>query len=361
MRRIGMLGLAVMTGFLTSGAGGAPDEPGQSGQTRFTEKALTEDFQQMREVLEQNHAALDEFTPKETLDSLMDRQFTFIRDSMAIHEFFVLLTPIIAKIGCGHTNLWMPMSYWDRKRDSMFPLRLRLLEDLVVVSGSYSGHDQVPRGSLILEINGRPVDEIISEMKASYTADVMNPHFIRKAVERRFPMIYARRFGFHEAYRVVYTRPCCTTPDILLLSPASNESVRAVVFKNFNAPDLRMAILNEKNTTVIRVETFIYYDRAAYFRNFIDSCFNVIDDRKIGTIIGTPSGATYKCNAGKNLRVDMKNTRIMLYFGRSTFAAAVRGMDKRKPIMPDVPVEETYRDFLDGRDAFMETALTLTR
>jgi len=49
----------------------------------------------------------------------------------------------------------------------------------------------------------------------------------------------------------------------------------------------------------------------------------------------------------------------MLYFGRSTFAAAVKGMDKSKPIMPDVPVSETYRDFLEGRDVVMEAAMKL--
>ena len=75
--------------------------------------------------------------------------------------------------------------------------------------------------------------------------------------------------------------------------------------------------------------------------------------------MGTPGGATYKCNAGKNTKADLKNTRIMLYFGRSTFAAAVQGMDKTKPIIPDVLVHETYQDFLDGRDVFMETALKL--
>ena len=49
----------------------------------------------------------------------------------------------------------------------------------------------------------------------------------------------------------------------------------------------------------------------------------------------------------------------MLYFGRSTFAAAVENMDKAKPIMPDYPVKETYHDFLTGKDVFMETALKM--
>jgi len=32
-------------------------------------------------------------------------------------------------------------------------------------------------------------------------------------------------------------------------------------------------------------------------------------------------------------------------------------MDKRAPIMPDIPVADTYKSFLEGRDVIMERAL----
>ncbi len=79
----------------------------------------------------------------------------------------------------------------------------------------------------------------------------------------------------------------------------------------------------------------------------------------LGKFVGTPSGSTYVCNAGKNSEVRLDKTSLILTLGRSSFAAAVEGMDKSKPILPDHPVRETYRDFLDGRDAFLETAFQL--
>jgi hypothetical protein len=57
--------------------------------------------------------------------------------------------------------------------------------------------------------------------------------------------------------------------------------------------------------------------------------------------------------------VTLEKTSLILTFGRSTFAAAVEGLDKAKPIMPDYPVRETYQGFLDGKDIHLETALTL--
>jgi hypothetical protein len=75
--------------------------------------------------------------------------------------------------------------------------------------------------------------------------------------------------------------------------------------------------------------------------------------------VGTPSGSTYKCNAGKNTQVELDKTSIILTLGRSTYAAAVKGMDKARPIMPDYLVRETYQDFLDGKDVYLEAALSL--
>lgn len=407
----------------------------------FSKQSLQEDFLQMRQALEQNHAALYEYTSKRVMDSLMERSFGLCRDSMSLHEFFVLLTPIVAKVGCGHTNIWMPMTYWNRNRNNLFPLQIRLIDSLVIVAGDYTEDEQLPRGSVLLEINGRPVQEIIQEMKANYPADAMNPYFKEKAVERRFPMIYARRLGFPEEYRVVYALPERKTRKTQILNPATNVEVRSVVFKNFNTPELRMTLIEEKNAALMRIETFIYYTRVPYFTNFIDSCFNVIHEKKIenlildlrdndggdpfcavplfsylepeplsyfvepygkysefakpiiraekaftgnliiildgrcfstnghfcallkyhkiGRFVGTPSGATYICNAGKNADIVLKNTHIMLYFGRRTFAAAVDGMDKTEPILPDIYVHETYRDFLKREDVFMKTALRL--
>ena len=81
----------------------------------------------------------------------------------------------------------------------------------------------------------------------------------------------------------------------------------------------------------------------------------------LGEFVGTPSGSTYICNAGKNSEVRLDKTQIILTLGRSSFAAAVEGMDKSRAILPDHPVRETYRDFLDGRDVYLETALGLIK
>jgi hypothetical protein len=412
-------------------------------KTEHSVKELQEDFNQMRQTLEDNHANLYEYTNKESFDKLFEQQYQLIVQSMTLNEFFKLLTPITARVGCGHTNLWMPDEYWDLGPGKLFPLEIKLIEGYAVVTGDYNNKSWIPDGSIVLEINGISINDIIEEMKTNYSADAFNKNFILSQIERRFSMIYARRFGFPEKFTVTYALPGRKTRATAELQPANIRAVRAVIFQNFNHPELEFEVIEEKSTAIMTIQTFIYYDRVPMFKAFLNNCFKEIHEKKIenlildlrsndggdpfcaaplfsylehepvpyfaesygkysrfaepipmaeirftgnlftlingrcfstnghfcsllkyhkiGKFVGTEGGATYKCNAGKNTEIHLRNTRIMMCFGRSTYAAAVKDMDKTRGILPDYTVEQTYRDFLDGKDTILEYTFELIK
>ncbi len=407
----------------------------------FNVEDMRHDFGQLRNLLEKEHCCLYEYTGKEEFDRLFDEGFRQLDRPLSYEEFFRVTAPLAAKVGCMHTALWMPGRFFALGRDNLFPLRVRLIEDHLVVTGSYRDPLEVPVGSLILEVNGVAADRIFDELRAITSADALNPHFIDTQVEKRFAMFYASVFGFPDAYKVTYTLPGRMNRLTADLRPADLASVRRVVFANFNHPPLTLEFLEDKRTAVMTVPTFSYYDRVDDFRDFMDRSFREIKDKGIanlildlrgndggdpfcavilysylekepapyfaepygkyaelakpvppaenhftgrlftlldgrcgstnghfsallkyhgiGKFVGTPSGATYKCNAGKNTEIQLDKTGLILTFGRSTYAAAVKGMDKARPIMPDYPVRETYRDFLAGKDVYLEAALAL--
>ncbi len=402
---------------------------------------MRQDFQRLRRILESEHCCLYEYTGKEEFDGLFERQFQLIDRPMRYEQLFRILAPLTAKVGCMHTALWMPGKFFNSSADNLFPLRVRLIEDYLVVTGAYRDTLEVPVGSVILEINGLPAGDIFDELRTITSADAFNPYFIDTQVEKRFPMFYASVFGFPEKYTVTYVLPGRKTRVTADLHPADIGSVRKVIFANFNHPPLTADFNEDKKTALMTVKTFSYYDRVDYFRDFMDRSFREIKEKgienlildlrgndggdpfcsvilysylmkepapyfaepygryaelakpvalaenhftgnlytlldgrcgstnghfcallkyhRVGTFVGTPSGSTFKCNAGRNTEVTLDKTSLILTFGRSTFAAAVKGMDKTKPIMPDYPVREIYQDFLDGRDVFLETALAL--
>ena len=414
-----------------------------SGQEDFIRKeALKHDFQQFRQLLEENHCCLYEYSSKPKLDSLFEAHYDQIRDSMHLEDFFRILAPLTAEIGCMHTATWMPGYFFSSRAESMFPLKVRLIEGYLVVTGSYNDSVEVPRGSIILAINNEPVNSILEQLRAITSADAGNPWFVDAQLTKRFSMFYASCYGIPEQYEVLYALPGRKTSETKRVTPATIEAVRNSVFAHFSSPPLKLELMEEQSTALMTVETFIYYDKVDYFRNFMDSSFLLIREKgiknlildlrgnsggdpfcavillsylenkpvpyfarpygryadlarpvpvaenhftgnlltlldgscgstnghfcallkynRIGRFVGTPGGATYKCNAGRNTEFRLDSTRMIITLGRETFEAAVEGMDKRAPLMPDIMVKETYFSFLENRDLILERALKVS-
>ena len=405
----------------------------------FTQNELLEDFIRFREILENEHCCLNEYIAKTELDSLFDAHFNCIDHKMMLNEFFILLSPITAKIGCMHTATWMPGRFYITKPNKMFPFTLKLINKQVIITSSYEKNNEVPFGSIILEINGKPIENIIEQFRKVTSADALNPYFIEAKLIKRFSMLYASVFGLPDKFEIKCIQPNTKVPVVKTITPTNHESVRKVVYSHFNNPKLEFKMDKQNNTAIMTVKTFVYYDKVEYFRTFMDSCFSIINEKKIknlildlrgngggdpfcasilfsylqkkpvpyysepyekyevlanpipfqqnqfcgnlytlldgssgstnghfcallkyhriGKFVGTPSGSTYKCNAGKNTEFRLPNSNIIITIGRSTYSSAVFNMDKTRPIMPDIYINETYNDFLDNRDVFVEKAM----
>ncbi len=412
-------------------------------QAIFTPEELQNDFLQFRDILENEHCCTYEYTSKTELDSLFDAHYDLLDHPMLRNEFFQLLAPITAKIGCMHTASWMPGRFYVSKPDMMFPLIVMLIEDKLVVSGSYLPWQEVPRGSIILEINGRRIEDVMSDIRSTISADALNPYFVDAKLMQRFSLRLAAIYGLPDQYKLKYLPPEVEKSQEKILTPCSHDAVQKVVFSHFSSPPLQLEIMPEKDAAIMTVSTFSYYARVDYFRSFMDSCFQQIKQQGInnlildlrgngggdpfcstillsylqkepvryfaepygkyeefakplplpedhftgnlytlidgscgstnghfcallkyhnlGKFIGTPSGSTYKCNAGKDTEFRLQNTQMIITIGRSTYAAAVENMDKSAPIMPDVLVNETVDDFMMNRDRFMITAFEQIR
>ncbi len=262
-----------------------PPESDTQHNVLFSVSDLQQDFLQLRSIYEKEHFALYEYTSKEKFDSLFDHQYELINRPMQYHEFFQILAPINNHIGCMHSNIWMGGGFWAQDSDNFFPLRIKFIEDYTVVSDYYNDTAQVPIGSVILEINSQPIKEIINDLKKSYSSDGLIEQFQLAQVEKRFPMSYARYYGFPEKYVVTYALPGRKTSETKQLIPADETSVRKIVFNNFNYPPLTLEILKDKNTAILKIPSFIFYDRVDYFTSFLDSAFLEIKNKKIGNLI----------------------------------------------------------------------------
>ena len=130
-------------------------------QTRIlSPEEMKADYAQLRKLLEEEHWDLYYHTPKETYDSIFDAGYSRLTDSLPINEFFKLLTPITAHTGNGHTNVWMPSSFWRSSKGNFFPYIIKIIDDKTIIAGSYNDSEKLPHGTVIHSINGRPINKI---------------------------------------------------------------------------------------------------------------------------------------------------------------------------------------------------------
>lgn len=263
----------------------------QKEKNQYAVKQLKEDFRQMREAVERLHPALYEFTDKETFHRLFDQQMAKIDRPMDGLEFLRLAVPIVARIGCGHTHLFAPRYFWENTPPKFFPLHVIFLKGKTYVKHDYANTDAVPIGSEIISINGRPLSEIKEALKSYISADGYNNASREYQLMRSFGLSYGLHYGFQDEFCVDYRPPGQNQLKKANLQPVSAPSMLNLRTKHFHtiesksAPDLIFEILEEKNTALMTIKNFAYYNDRDRFYAFIDQAFDKIHEQKIKNLI----------------------------------------------------------------------------
>jgi hypothetical protein len=248
----------------------------------FNKDKLRDDFLQFRAILEETHPALYDYTEKNVIDSLFESNYARIDTALDFRTFLILMTEVISKVGCGHSSMWVPGTYWNVAPQKFFPLKLHISDDEVYTTGTYGDDQGIPIGAEILTINGIPVTTLFNRLESLTSADGFNPSFRRAQVSQKFSVKYALAFGFPDTFQVVYISPGSQNQIESALGPVSKELV------DQGTPALSELSFEEvegSNSAVLTINTFSYYTQVDMFRDFIDSVFHVINRKSIGNLI----------------------------------------------------------------------------
>src|SRR5690606_17620254 len=81
-----------------------------------------------------------------------------------------LISYSIAQVGNGHTEAILP-AWWYQKKRAVFPLLVQYIQGKLVVEESLDPGLHIPRGSEIVSINGRHVEDIRKQIWPRLSAD----------------------------------------------------------------------------------------------------------------------------------------------------------------------------------------------
>jgi hypothetical protein len=264
----------------------------ENGQLRlFNVEELQSDFRQMQGLMEKGHSILYKFTDRPTFDRFIKDQFAKIDKPMSLIEFYRILSPVLARIGCGHSSLWLPKGYWKNASAKLMPLRLVFLDGKAYVWRFYKKVEGVPEGIEILSINGKPIPEILNALKVNISADGYMVSRKLYKINQAPSFFYGLQFGFPDKFRFVFRLSDQSEPQSFECSPVDLKTVEDVKAEinttEFNPLDftLDLNILEQSDTAVLTIRSFVYYEHPEKFNDFIDEAFAKINRLNIKNLL----------------------------------------------------------------------------
>lgn len=250
---------------------------------KYSVTELKEDFLQFQRHIDEIHPYPYEFTSKESFDQSFEDQYQKISEPLTLREFYNVLAPLKAKIGCGHAHLDYPGEYRRNVQVYKFPLILKFIDNRCYVTKDLNENSSLPLYSEILSINQIDIHQIIEILKAEISADGHNEFFKTSALEYCFQYYYANHYGAPEKFQIKYKTKENGNIQRITIPTIPCQSIN---YSNKLPKDLNIEIRQEKDAAVLTIDSFIYYEeKNKIFFSFVDKAFQKIKQENIHNLI----------------------------------------------------------------------------
>lgn len=173
----------------------------------YTVEEVREDIDYTAKYLLKFHPDPYRYTPEDSLRAFIN--YTKSRITRPLNEMQVrfYLKQIVAKIGCGHTDVAASKAYAKtvaKLSRPVMPLNTFLLDDgKLIVVNNLSGDSSIVPGDEITAIDGHPVDTILKTIFSAFTTDGYNETYKKRGIKYEwFKYYYSFCYGFKSTYEV---------------------------------------------------------------------------------------------------------------------------------------------------------------
>lgn len=254
-----------------------------------------EDFDLLRRALEEAHPGLYRYSTKPEMDRAFDAARAKLNQPIRKIDFEAVVCQTLAAMRCGHTSMNIDGDLRAAASAApTFPLTVFMQGRRLMVLLNDTPDDRVIRpGMELLEINGRPVAEIISRIERALPADGDIETGKGHDISGRFAFFYwfliepAERFSIKakdDAGHQV-TADLAGVTDAQRKSP--NNPVNADMLKGIEPimawlkPERQVEFLDDSRIARIRLKHFVGRD----FPGWLESTFKSLSEKKTQSLI----------------------------------------------------------------------------
>ncbi|MBX2843491.1 MAG: carboxypeptidase-like regulatory domain-containing protein [Flammeovirgaceae bacterium] len=161
----------------------------------YKTKELKQDFLLFKKSLEEGHPSLYLYTTPSEFSKYFDSTYQNISARLTEVEFYQLLTPLIARINCGHTQGLLSEEYYAfyDHRDFYFPLQTKFINGKLYLSKDYIFSDTLKKGSQIISVNG----ETIKSIKKTIDKHLSSDGYIQTSKDQIFGQEFSRLYSIY--------------------------------------------------------------------------------------------------------------------------------------------------------------------
>jgi hypothetical protein len=249
---------------------------------KFSSAKLKEDFTVFRKVLEAGHPSLYTYTTKEEMNGCFDSVYNTLTNPESLRSFNDKLAFIIAKIGCTHTNIYMPKPYYDTLlgRSIFFPVPL-----LYVDGGLYVNSDmfKIPVGAHIISINGNSADDIMTRIENYNVPDGKNKTYSLSQAAENFAYDYFLAYGGSANFDVEYAGPESTInkKESIVATTLQKNLTDYNYYAYYYYPSevgYDFEIIDSLHTAILTIRSFSYATATTFaaYKNFLTNSFALL-------------------------------------------------------------------------------------
>lgn len=261
----------------------------------FTVAQLQEDFKILRYNLETAHVGLYYYTPKEELDKAFDSIAAQLEKPMTEIEFYRLLSPLLKKIGNGHTHIVPSAMYFKKrvKEDFVFPFEVYWNEDDLYVLQNNSRSTTIEEGAIIKSINGIETGKIFQHLVDNETRDGYNLTGPENDVSDGFSRRYATHYGNPATFVLAIEKESLDTVEVTALKLDEVKKIREERYGKtpapwYKTPDNALLLDIDGKIATMTIRTFSdgYAKEAGQkFKPFFKESFTKINQARVEHLI----------------------------------------------------------------------------
>ncbi len=159
----------------------------------YTTAEIKSDFDLMKSALIEAHPGIYRYTSPDSIRWIFDKVEKKLDHDMTEREFRLVVNPVFSYIRCGHTDIYQSRGYAryiKKNKPHEFPLGTSFLENKLRINQNRSKDTTLKIGQEIVALDGKPIDQIVAEMRETISSDGYNQTFKNTLINNNFGSYY---------------------------------------------------------------------------------------------------------------------------------------------------------------------------